>query len=235
MSTLPELEEVQEDFNMGIICAQQVLAHFADRLGLTEEIALRIASAFGSGMDIARKNRTGRDGRDPRAGRGRPDDRRNESFDAPRRPSSRGQVRGKEHNGRWFSCLDLSLDVLAKTLLNIPHLVSWKIEGRKKGPHYVYHVVTAYRMLRDNPGDAQARKAAEEILQMSLGRPSTRARFLPQKDHTIPTTPDGQTSSGLLAGKIRIEPEGGVTLKPFFELLPQDYLRVGVEDERWHG
>ena len=90
-------------------------------------------------------------------------------------------------------------------------------------------------MLRDNPGDAQARKAAEEILQMSLGRPSTRARFLPQKDHTIPTTPDGQTSSGLLAGKIRIEPEGGVTLKPFFELLPQDYLRVGVEDERWHA
>ena len=53
MSTLPELEEVQEDFNMGIICAQQVLAHFADRLGLTEETALRIASAFGSGMGKA--------------------------------------------------------------------------------------------------------------------------------------------------------------------------------------
>ena len=191
-----------------------------------------------SRMDIARKNRTGRDGRDGRGrpdSRGKGDDRRSESFDAPRRPSSRGQIRGKEHNGRWFSCLDLSLDVLAKTLLNIPHLVSWKIEGRKKGPHYVYHVVTAYRMLRDNPGDAQARKAAEEILQMSLGRPASRARFLPQKDHIIPTSPDGQTSSGLLAGKIRIEPEGGVTLKPFFELLPQDYLRVGVEDERWHA
>ena len=24
-------------------------------------------------------------------------------------------------------------------------------------------------------------------------------------------------------------------LKPYFELLPQDYLRVGVEDERWHA
>ena len=179
-----------------------------------------------SRADIARKNRTGR---------GRPDDRQAEPFEAPRRQIARGQVRGKEHNGRWFSCLDLSLDVLAKTLMNIPHLVSWKIEGRKKGPHYVYHVVTAYRMLRDNPGDAQARKTAEEILQMALGRPATRARFLPQKDHTIPIAPDGQTSSGLLAGKIRIEPEGGVTLKPFFELLPQDYLRVGVEDERWHA
>lgn len=61
------------------------------------------------------------------------------------------------------------------------------------------------------------------------------ARAFASKDHTIPTTPDGQTSSGLLAGKIRIEPEGGVTLKPYFELLPQDYLRVGVEDERWHA
>jgi len=140
-----------------------------------------------SRMDIARKNRTGRDGRD---GRGRPDDRdksddrRNESFDAPRRQTTRGQVRGKEHNGRWFSCLDLSLDVLAKTLMNIPHLVSWKIEGRKKGPHYVYHVVTAYRMLRDNPGDAQARKAAEEILQMALGRArDPRALFAAKGSH----------------------------------------------------
>ena len=142
---------------------------------------------------------------------------------------------GKGREGRFFSCLDLSLDVLAKTLLNIPHLVSWKIEGRKKGPHYVYHVVTAYRMLRDNPGDAQVRKDAEEILELALGRPGTRARFLPQKDNTIPTSPSGMTSSGLLAGKIRIEQDGRVTLKPHFELLPQDYLRVGVEDERWHA
>ncbi len=147
---------------------------------------------------------------------------------APRPP------RGKEHSGRFFSCLDLSLDVLAKTLLDIPHLVSWKIEGRKKGPHYVYHVVTAYRMLRDNVGDPKARKTAEEILEMALGRPGSRARFLPQKNN-VPTTPDGQTSSGLLAGKIRVEPDGRLVLKPHFELLPQDYLRVGVEDERWHA
>lgn len=142
---------------------------------------------------------------------------------------------GRERSGRWFSCLDLSLDVLARTLLDIPHLASWKIEGRKKGPHYVYHAVTAYRMLRDNPDDAQARRAAEGILDMALGRATTRARFLPQKDNTIPTSPDGQTSSGLLAGKIHVAPDGSVTLKPFFELLPRDYLRVGVEDERWHA
>ncbi|MBB5144034.1 peptidase U32 family protein [Desulfovibrio intestinalis] len=195
-----------------------------------------------SRMDIARKDRKGnfgRDGRDSRDGRDGPGRSRNETvaFAQGRRSGRQGSMRSpgrKEHNGRWFSCLDLSLDVLAKTLLDIPHLVSWKIEGRKKGPHYVYHVVTAYRMLRDNPGDPKARKTAEEILQMALGRPVTRARFLPQKDN-VPTTPDGQTNSGLMVGKIRIEQDGSVVLKPYIELLPQDYLRVGVEDERWHA
>ena len=143
-----------------------------------------------------------------------------------RRPRPQRSNPGKGRDGRFFSCLDLSLDVLAKTLLHIPHLVSWKIEGRKKGPHYVYHVVTAYRMLRDNPGDPQARKDAEAILEMALGRPGSRARFLPHKDNLIPTDPSGQTSSGLLAGKINVTPEGQVLLKPHFELLPQDYLRV---------
>ena len=53
MNSLPEIDEVQENFNMGIICAQQVLLHFADRLGLPEETAMRIASAFGAGMGRA--------------------------------------------------------------------------------------------------------------------------------------------------------------------------------------
>lgn len=150
------------------------------------------------------------------------------------RSGHKSRSRGKERSGRYFSCLDLSLDVLAKTLPSIPHLASWKIEGRKKGPHYVYHVVTAYRMLRDHGSDPQARKAAEEILEMALGRMPTRARFLPQKDN-VPTDPVGRTDSGLLAGKVRIETDGQVTLKPHFELLPQDFLRLGVEDERWHS
>lgn len=153
--------------------------------------------------------------------------------EAPRVPRRRHG--GKEHHGRWFSCLDLSLDVLVKTLLDMPHVSSWKIEGRKKGPHYVYHVVTAYRMLRDNPHDPQARKTAQGILELALGRATTRARFLPQRDNTIPTSPDGQTSSGRLAGKIAIQQDGTITCKPYFDLLPQDFLRIGVEDERWHA
>ncbi|MDR0239479.1 MAG: U32 family peptidase [Deltaproteobacteria bacterium] len=152
-----------------------------------------------------------------------------------RRIYSQGSESGKKgHSGRWFSCLDLSLDVLAKTLLGIPHLAGWKIEGRKKGPHYVYHVVSAYRLLRDNPDDAQAKKAAMDILDMALGRPPTHARFLPQRQHA-PTAPDGLTSSGLLAGKVAINEQGKPVLKARLDLLPKDYLRVGVEDERWHA
>ncbi|MDD6181340.1 MAG: U32 family peptidase [Desulfovibrionaceae bacterium] len=155
---------------------------------------------------------------------------------APReaRPRQEARPRGREHAGRYFSCMDLSLDVLAKTLTDVPHLNSWKIEGRKKGPHYVYHVVTAYRILRDSPHDPQARKMAEGILDMALGRPVTRARFLPQCEGGV-TAPDGQTSSGLLVGKVSMDQNGRPCIKPHIELLPQDYLRVGVEDERWHS
>lgn len=147
---------------------------------------------------------------------------------------------GKE--GRFFSCYDLSLDVLVKTLLEMPGVKSWKIEGRKKGPHYVFHTVSAYRMLRDNQGDPAAKKEAEALLSMSLGRTTTRAKFLPQRG-TGPTAfgknedgkkEDRQTSSGLLAGKIVLDKEGNPVLRTRMELLAKDYLRVGYEDEKWH-
>ena len=79
----------------------------------------------------------------------------------------------KGREGRFFSCQDLSLDVLVKTLCDIPHIRSLKVEGRKKGPHYVYHVIAAYRMLLDTLGTddwAHAKKDAESLLEMALGR-----------------------------------------------------------------
>lgn len=135
---------------------------------------------------------------------------------------------------RFFSCQDLELLPVIRALLSVAHLASWKIEGRKKGPHYVYHAVTAYKMLRDHGNDPQARKLAQEIMAMALGRPGVRARFLPQKKNQ-PMARQGQTSSGLLAGKISIQQDGSCIIKPHFELLPKDYLRVGVEDEKWHS
>lgn len=147
--------------------------------------------------------------------------------------------RQKGREGRFFSCQDLSLDVLVKTLTGIPHVRSLKIEGRKKGPHYVYHVVTAYRMLLDALGTenwAQAKKDAEALFGMALGRPSTHARFLPQKNIQI-STPTEPTSSGMLVGKIQFEKRSGTScpfIKPRLELLPKDLLRIGCEDEPWH-
>ncbi len=142
--------------------------------------------------------------------------------------------RQKGRTGRFFSSLDLSLDVLVRSLKEIPQIASWKIEGRKKGPHYVFHAVTAYRMLRDEGDDPRARKDAESLLQMSLGRPTTRAGFLPQRASS-PAAPDSQTSSGLLVGKMQVDAQGRPFFKPHQELLAQDYLRVGYEDEQWHA
>ncbi len=42
-------------FHRGYSCAQSVLAPFAARLGLTEELALRLASGFGAGIGRMRE------------------------------------------------------------------------------------------------------------------------------------------------------------------------------------
>ncbi len=143
----------------------------------------------------------------------------------------------KGRKARFFSCQDLSLDVLVKSLRNTPRVRAWKIEGRKKTPHYVYYTVTAYKMLRDQGDDPDTRKAAEDILQQALGRPSTHYTFLPQRPHSPvnaapPDAPD--SGSGLFVGRVSLAPDGKALLKPRIPLLKQDLLRVGHEDESWH-
>ncbi|MFO7817295.1 MAG: peptidase U32 family protein [Desulfovibrionales bacterium] len=83
----------------------------------------------------------------------------------------------KGQKGRFFSCLDLGLDVLAKALLNTPKIKALKIEGRKKGAHYVYYTTSAYRLLMDRPDDATARKDVLSLLKMSLGRGNSYLSF----------------------------------------------------------
>lgn len=167
--------------------------------------------------------------------------------------------RQKAREGRYFSSQDLSLDVLVKTLLSIPQVNCWKIEGRKKGPHYVYHTVLAYKLLRDE-GNA-AKKEAEKLLAMALGRPATHSLFLPQNEQTV-TNPEENTGSGLLVGKIQFDaveekksnndkkmsPKGkkeqrlqtrqNLSLpyfKPYIPLIAKDLLRIGYEDDPWHA
>jgi putative protease len=133
---------------------------------------------------------------------------------------------------RYFSCQDLSVDVLAKVLMSIPQVRTWKIEGRKKGPHYVYYTVCGYRLLRDHGQDPAMKKDALQFLERGLGRSGTHYFFLPQRPQN-PIDLQGQTGSGLLVGKIK-----GSREKPFFntreELLPGDVLRLGYEDMAGH-
>lgn len=142
---------------------------------------------------------------------------------------------GKRKDGKqFFACQDLQLGELVKLLLTIPEISTWKIEGRKKGPHYVYHTVTAYRILRDNPDNPQKRKMALEILENSLGRSGVKARFLP-RENRFPMSPGKPTGSGKLAGRVKRDGQGKAALRPLFDLIPKDYLRIGSQDERWHS
>jgi len=133
---------------------------------------------------------------------------------------------------RAFSCQDYSVDVLVKILAQVKKVLAWKIEGRKKGPHYVYYTVTAYRMLRDQGSDARVKRDALDLLAQSLGREATHYQFLPQRPQK-PIDTRRQTASGLFMGKVQ-----GPVKNPWVvvrqALLPGDVLRVGYEDEAGH-
>lgn len=141
------------------------------------------------------------------------------------------EQRGKK--SRFFSCNDLSLDVLTRTLADVPQVAAWKIEGRKKGPHYVYYATSAYRMLRDGGDDATTRKAAMSLLEQALGRKGSHYGFLPQRKHN-PTDPSSQTGSGLPVAQTGKAPGRKQNISPRIALLKGDLLRVGYQDEPWH-
>ncbi len=136
-----------------------------------------------------------------------------------------------EQNGvrkRYFSCLDFSADVLVKVLKQIPEVTTWKIEGRKKSPHYVYYTVRAYRLLRDRP---DLKKEALACLNNALGRPFSHYRLLTQRPFN-PLDHDSETGSGRFTGRIQ-NPRA-----PFFitreALMPSDLLRIGSEEDAFH-
>lgn len=138
----------------------------------------------------------------------------------------------KHRSKRFFSCQDLSLDVLVKVLLTIPQIRTWKIEGRKKGAHTVFYTVKAYRILRDQGTDPRMKKTALDLLSYALGRSGTHYNFLSQRPQN-PIQPDHQTGSGFFVGILKGTPQKPF-LNPREELLPGDLLRLGYEDELWH-
>ena len=127
---------------------------------------------------------------------------------------------------RFFSCNDLSLDVLAKLLLGIDKVDTWKIEGRKKGANYVYYTVSAYKLLRDNPNNSKTKKLALTYLDMALGRKTTHYNFLSHKRY-IPIDTKMDTASGKFIGTIKSN--SLITREPLFY---DDLIRIGYEDDR---
>jgi putative protease len=149
----------------------------------------------------------------------------------------RRQYTQTQPSRRYFSCQDLSLDVLANVLRTVPQVHAWKIEGRKKGPHYVYYTVQAYRMLRDIESEPQNRAAVKKtalaLLEQALGRPTTHYNFLPQRPQKAIDIRK-QTGSGMFVGKVQ-GPANRPYVVPRIDLLRGDVLRLGYEDERWHA
>ncbi len=134
---------------------------------------------------------------------------------------------------RYFSCQDLWFDVLTRLLVNIPQVSCLKIEGRKKGPHYVYYTVLAYRLLRDHSDDPAMKKKALSFLEYALGRSGTHYNILSQRPRN-PVDLKQQTGSGMLIGTVKGERSRSY-LVPREALYSQDILRIGYEDDPWHA
>lgn len=134
----------------------------------------------------------------------------------------------KSQKQRHFSCMDFSADVLAKVLKEIPQVKTWKIEGRKKSPHYVYYTTTAYKLLRDDP---KQKKQALSYLEYAMGREFSHYNLLSHRVSN-PLEHGSETGSGLFLGRVK-NPAA-----PYFitreELFPGDLLRIGYEDDRFH-
>lgn len=130
---------------------------------------------------------------------------------------------------RHFSCTDFSSDVLVKVLKQIPQITTWKIEGRKKSPHYVYYTVKAYQILRDDPKN---KKVALSYLDYAMGRQFTHYNLLTQRKIN-PLEHSSETASGLFVGRVQNPGEPCFIARE--ALLPQDLLRIGFEDDKFHA
>ncbi|MDE7469773.1 MAG: U32 family peptidase [Desulfovibrionaceae bacterium] len=134
--------------------------------------------------------------------------------------------------GRFFSSLDLSLENLIYDILPLHRISSWKIEGRKKGPHYVYHATKAYRLLRDYPNEPDVIKEAHTLLQYAISRETTSSIITSSKKNT-PVELSKHTNTGIAIGNV-IKKGDGFVLQVEKPLYREDAIRIGYEDEAWY-
>lgn len=147
-------------------------------------------------------------------------------------PCRRTYTQGAEKKG-YFSCMDLGLDVLVNVLQKMEEVKAWKIEGRKKTPHYVYYTVWGYKSLRDEEKTAKEKKETVRIFEQALGRPLSHYNFLPQRAYN-PADQGSETGSGKFVGRIK-NTGGKFFLEPWEPLFKGDKIRVGYEDDDFHS
>jgi putative protease len=124
--------------------------------------------------------------------------------------------------------MDFSADVLTKILNPIEKVTTWKIEGRKKSPHYVYYATKAYQLLRDDP---KQKKQAMRFLDYALGRDFSHYNLLTQRKFS-PLDHTSETGSGLFIGRVKNPVSPYIVTRE--SLMPLDLLRIGFEDDTFH-
>jgi putative protease len=129
--------------------------------------------------------------------------------------------------GYFFSPDDLcALDFLPQIKAAGVH--SLKIEGRMKGPDYVYPVVKAWRMALDNTDNLPA---AKELAATGLGRPAT-AFFLGGAHNPGIIDAREQPGTGRLLGKVIAVQRDGIIVDAdaTVALFANDRIRIQPQD-----
>jgi putative protease len=127
--------------------------------------------------------------------------------------------------GYFFSPNDIcSFDSLQK--LRLAGVKSLKIEGRMKGPEYVATVVSAYRMVLDDPAMAAT---AKEMLRHDLGRRKT-SLFLNGMNQAGIIDAKNPAGTGIYIGKIEHVSAQEISVPSQERINSGDILRVQPQD-----
>ncbi len=108
-------------------------------------------------------------------------------------------------------------------------ITSLKIEGRMRNRQYVEQVVTAYRLVLDNPDDNKSMVEAENMLATAMGR-NTSGGYFVRRDHARLICAQHSGNIGLFIGRAAaVDKQGRAMIKLRKDLMVGDRLRVHLE------
>ena len=108
-------------------------------------------------------------------------------------------------------------------------ITSLKIEGRMRNRQYVEQVVTAYRMVLDNPADTKSMAEAENMLDTAMGR-KTSSGYFNLQNHAELISAQHSGNIGMFIGKAEsTDLQGRTGIKLLKALSIGDRLRIHLE------